>query len=260
MKNFFPEVWDLHFKWGQEVLFNNTQELDSVEIISSQIPGEYYNFAIPKTSDPNDLNLDEIKNKFEKLGEKPTFFLLESQQHEGFVECLVRNRFILESRDAWMGFDTDSDISPEVKSEIVDVTPENFNDFESVLATVFSDFPGNAKYLEISQKTIIGELVGSYPGLMSEMYLIYEDGKPVAGAGMFYSKEGNFAYLHNAGTLEEYREKGYQSDLLRFRTKKALNSGINRIYSSVEQGSQSWINCIKNGFFQMHVGNTFVKK
>ena len=83
---------------------------------------------------------------------------------------------------------------------------------------------------------------------------------PAAGAGLFYSEQGNFAYLHNAGTLNEYRKKGYQTTLIKHRVNIALENGIDNIYSIVEQGEQSWSNCIKNGFNQVQVMNILVKK
>jgi GNAT superfamily N-acetyltransferase len=113
--------------------------------------------------------------------------------------------------------------------------------------------------MDILKSIQMGELKMEYPGLKLELYLIYEEGIPVSGAGLFFSKERNFAYLHDAGTLERYRGKGYQSDLIRYRVNRALEEGIDRIYSSVDYGSKSWANCIQCGLIQLHTAHGFIK-
>lgn len=147
-----------------------------------------------------------------------------------------------------------------MNSKIIVVTPENFVDYNSVLGKVFSDFPGNKTYMKILEKTISDKLKSDFPGLKSDLYIIYKNGKPASGAAMFYSKEGNFAYLHDAGTLKEFRGKGYQTDLIRHRVNKAISLGIDRIYTSVTQGSTSWSNSIKCGLNEMHTGFILLKK
>src|SRR3989338_2879982 len=127
-RNYFNEVWNLHFNWGNGVLYKPQRDLKTAKLITSKIPGNGYKF----------------------LG-----------------------------RDTWMGYDKNAYTNNQVKVKIVDVLPKTFSDYDTVLGKVFSDFPGNQKYNEICQKTINGELVGKFPGLKSELYLIYENNKPV---------------------------------------------------------------------------------
>lgn len=258
-RNYFNEVWDLHYQWGNGVLYKQPHDLKTARIITSEIPGEWYNLAFPIVNDPQNFDLTEVEKELTTGGNKISIVLLEKHLAVGFAEKLVRNGYKFTGRDTWVGYDKISYLNNQVKAKIVDVYPQKFYDYDAVLGKVFSDFPGNQKYNEICRQTINGELIGKFPGLKSELYLIYENDKPVSGAGMFYSKEGNFAYLHDAGTLTEFRGKGYQSDLIRHRINKAVSVGIDRIYSSVEHGEQSWVNCIKCGLNQMHTGNMFLK-
>ncbi len=259
-RKYFNEVWALHLEWAKGVLYRDVLQTKSAKIILSDIGGEYYNFADPIVTTPEEFDLEEITKVLELHNEKVAVVLNKVHQENGFMEFLVRNGFKFEGTDSWMGYDEKTYNDKTTHAQIVTVTPGQFADYNSVLGVVFSDFPGNEKYNEICQKTITEEIKGEFEGLKTELYLIYENGKPAAGAGMFYSKEGNFAYLHDAGTLEEYRGKGYQSDLLKHRINIALENGIDRIYSSVEHGSTSWSNCIKCGLNDMHTGMIFVKK
>lgn len=259
MKNYFEEIWDLHYQWGKGVLYNEIIQTNSVQIITSPIPGEYFNFAVPRGENPNDLDLDEIQKEFNKANNKLSFFIPEKKQGLGFEEYFVRNGFKLEASDCWVGYDASSYKDPQINSQIEIVTSQTFDKFNNMLSIIFNDFPGNDKYMEILKNILEGKLKLNSPGLKLELYLILDKGKPASGAGLFYSNEGNFAYLHDAGTLEEYRGKGYQSDLIKYRVNQALKKGINRIYSSVEFGSKSWSNCIKCGLNQLHNGYIFVK-
>jgi hypothetical protein len=270
-RKYFNELWDLHQQWTKGVLYRDILQTKSAKIILSDIGGEYYNFADPTVTTFEELDLEEITKELESHNEKAAVVLNKVHQENGFMEYLVRNGFKFGGTDSWMGYDEKTYKDKEVHAKVVNVTPELFPDYNSVLGKVFVDFPGNEKYNEICQKTVTGEMKGDFAGLKSELYLIYDkqkldtnsvydNGKPAAGAGMFYSKEGNFAYLHDAGTLEEFRGKGYQSDLLKHRVNIALEHGIDRIYSSVEQGSTSWSNCIKCGLNDMHTGIIFVKR
>jgi len=259
-RNYFKEVWELHQKWGKDVLYRKIIQKRTSRIILSDIGGEFYNFAYPTTDDPIKLDLQEIENALHEQKEKSVIVLLAEHQRVGFTEHLIRNGYSFLARDTWVGYNIETYRETSTRSEVVKVIPEKFSDYDTVLGKVFADWPGNATYNEICRKTIAGELKGSFKTLKSELYLIYDKGKPAAGAGLFYSEEGNFAYLHDAGTLEEYRGKGYQTDLIRHRVNVALKNGVDRIYSSVEHGEQSWSNMTKIGFNDLHTSLVFVKK
>lgn len=258
-RNYFEEVWDLHFKWGTGVLYKEPYDTKSARIITSSVPGEWYNFAFPTVDDPQKFDLEETEKELSKTGNKTSIVLLEKHISRGFIEPLIRSGLKFNGRDSWMGYDKQTYANNQVRAKIVNVALDMFPDYDSVLGKVFVNFPGNPQYENICRKTISGELNGKFPGLKSELYLIYDDGKPVAGAGLFYSKEGNFAYLHDAGTLPDFRGRGYQSDLIRHRINRVVSLGIDRIYSSVEHGDQSWTNSIKCGLNTMHTGFMLVR-
>ena len=259
-KDYFKAIWELNNQWTVGVLCTEIRKTATANIVLSEVVGEYSNYAVPTVANPEMLDLKEIKAVLNTGKNKAAVYLLEAQQQAGFVEYLVRNNFSLDSRDVWMGYDRETYQNKAIVSQIVQITPDTFADFAAVLGKVFSDFAGNDQYLEICGKSLAGDFRKVQPKLNSDFFVIYENNLPVAGAGMFYSEKDNFAYLHNTGTLPEYRGRGYQTDLIRYRINKAVEQGIDRIYTSVEQGGKSWTNMIKCDLSQLQLGNIFIEK
>lgn len=257
----FDELLKTHWIWQKGVLISEENNIDSAVLCFSPINSEYFNLAIPNIDDPRRLDLVAIEKEFVERDRVPSFYLTEDKQKKGLAEYLVRKGYSYSGGDTWMAFDVNNQLNRKIDSEIKEITQEKFDDYYSVLSRVFSDFSGNDKYLEICKDSISGKVTSnSFKDFRSELYLIYDSEKPAAGCGMFYSKEGDFAYLHDAGTLEEFRGKGYQNDLIKYRVNKALEAGITRIYSIVELGGQSWKNMIKNGFSQKQLVYIISKK
>lgn len=254
----FKELFDTHWKWQMGVFATDLIKEGGAILYFGKLRSEFFDVALPDVSTPEELNLGSIKKRFEDTDRTPSFYLTEEKQKSGFGEYLTKNGFSLLDSDTWMVLDTNLHKKEEPASEIVEVTPGNFKDYYSVLSVVFKDFKSNERYLEICKGSISGNVkADNFRDFKSELFLIYDNGKPAAGGAMFYSVKGNFAYLHDAGTLEEFRGKGYQTDLIRYRVNKALNFGIDRIYTLVEQGGQSWKNMTKNGFAQEQVASIF---
>ncbi len=246
----FNQLWDLHYKWSKGSQIKEIIRLDTADVYISDIPGDYFNFAVPTVIEPSDLNLPEIKNHLYKHGRKLAFYLSDNHQKSHFTEFLIRNGLYYQGVDTWMLLNKTKYSETPNSAEISLVTPETFNDFRSVLSEVFFDFHGNDSYLEMCLKSITSSPMSPFVDLKSELFLIYNSRKPAAGAGLFYSKQADIAYLHNDGSLKEFRGKGYQSSLIKYRVNIALRNGISNIYSSVELGSKSWSNYIKSGFDQ----------
>ncbi len=256
-RNYFAEIWELHPRILNGVLYRDITNLGYADLVSSPVPGEYFNYAIPIGTDPSQLNISDLKQRFAAIKEKVCIYLLEEHLQSGFVEYLIRQGFKFEGRDSWMGYDKNTYRDSNISSTVVEVTSDMFVDYKFVSESVFSDFPGNETYIEICRRSLEG-VNSIYPDLKSELYLIYDEDKPAANGGMFYSKEQNFAYLHDAGTLEQYRGRGYQSSLIKYRVNKAVGLGIDRIFSSVDHGGKSWSNTIKCGLNNMHTGMMFL--
>ena len=256
----FKNIWEAHWNWSKGILITDIIKKDNATFYFSEIPGPYYNFCVPNVTNTADFDIAAVSKVFTDNKKLISIVLFNEHQESGFTEYLLRKGLTFIGTDSWVGYDTN--IKPVNSSvDIKEVTPETFKDYYKVLADVFSDFPGNEKYMEICLKTIKNEIHSeSVIDLVSKLFVIYDNNVPVAGAGLFYSKKANIAYLHDAGTLKDYRGKGYQSALLKHRTGIALSNGITRIYSSVEEGGKSWSNCIKCGYTCLHTAFIFADR
>ena len=72
--------------------------------------------------------------------------------------------------------------------------------------------------------------------------------KIAAFASLYSSKKLNLAYLHNDGTAEEFRRKGFHKMLIQKRCNMAFDFGIKNIYAILEEGGASFYSYSKLGF------------
>ncbi len=249
----FQQLLGIHEKWGNKLIFSEIIESDQAKIyLSEEDPSCYYNYATPKT-EPEEFNWNEFDKVFSEKGKNPALYLSEENQANGFLESAVRHNFKIAAADTWLLLDTDYYKTAASEVDVTNVTQESFDDYKNIMNEVFADYPGNEGYLEMCRKVQSGEARSGVSDFVAEFYLINDGAIPVSGAGMFYSKRGGFAYLHNTGTLKAFRGRGYQTSLVRHRIDKALSLGVTNIYSLVEHGEQSWRNLIKVGFKEAQV-------
>ena len=256
----FSEIWDLHTKWASGVIYSKIETLGTATVFTSDVPGEYFNFAVPTVDIPDSLNLDEIKNTLHFGLHKSAVSLFESHQQSGFIEYLAKNKFEIASHDSWLLFNKDEYSNVEVIGDIREVGLEKLGDFYKVARPVWDFLPGNEEYLAMEAKFLRGEAKSALSDLQLRLYVLYEAGEPVANGGLFYSVQENFGYLQDAGTLKDFRGRGYQTSLIRHRINESLKNGISRLYVSAEHEGTSWRNCLKNGFEPIQVIRTFLEK
>lgn len=107
-RKYFKEVLDLHQKWAIGILYKKVIQDKTATIILSEIPGEYYNFAIPTVTEPELLDLDSVEKLLKTAGRKLSIFLLEEHLKAGFAEYLIRKGLVFDDRDSWMGYDPET--------------------------------------------------------------------------------------------------------------------------------------------------------
>lgn len=259
MNDNFQKILNAYIDLNEILLADHIEKFETHIYIQSKIKSPYYSITIPLTEKVELFDIKSIEKNYSESGNKSSIYLLETQQLSGFTEFLIKSGYTFDGRDTWMLFDkTNKNAAIPVKP--VEITKETFTDFYNVLDVVFSDFDGNDSYQSVIKNSLGSVLNTLHPDLVSRVFVIYENSTPVSGGALLYSKSGNFAYLHDTGTLEEYRGKGYQTSLIRHRVEIATKEGIENIFSLVEHGGQSWRNMIKNGFKQKHVANLFVKE
>lgn len=77
------------------------------------------------------------------------------------------------------------------------------------------------------------------------LYLGYEGNIPVAAAGCYI--HGKNAFLNMAATMPKYRNRGYQTALLKYRIDDAFTQGCELVISGASPGTSSLYNMQKVG-------------
>lgn len=244
----FAKLWDTHHTWGKSLWVKQKHTIDeSIVVIEGMFNSIYFTYAYITGNTVSVSQLQAAQELFQSLKAQPIIMLNRQNQTVHLTEFLIKNGYQFSSNDSWMLYNAQYPVEKSTDIHIADIDPNNFNDFYSVLSVVFSPFVNNEEYLTMCRNSLSTKADNGINDFTSTFYVIYDNEVPAAGAGLFYSLEQNFAYLHNAGTLEQFRGKGYQSALIKHRIHLAQSLGINRIYSVVSQGSVSWANMIRSG-------------
>lgn len=256
----FSDLWRAHANWAQGILIKEIVPLKTADIYFGHTPDEWFNFALPKVEKPAELDLEEIKKFLSPVCPPTTIYLWEKHIKTGFPEILAKNGYELMGKDTWVVFNekVSKDLRTDIPVEHIGLS--KFPDYEKVTVEVFKEDWNydNKPYVEMCRKSLTGEMKSQAPGFSSELFMIYEDSKPAAGAGLFLTEE--VGYFHNDATFKEYRKKGYHTALIKERIKFCLDRGIKTLYSIVEYKDQSFRNYNRCGFETWQVCNLFTLK
>lgn len=255
----FPDLWKAHFEWCKGVLLKRIKLLETADIYFGYPPTEWFNFALPKVGKPTDLDLKEIKKVLFPVSPPTAVYLFEEHVKAGFLKFLTKNGYKFMGTDTYMVFNPKTLKDFKISIPIEHIGLSKFPDYDKLTHEVFKETGyDDPTYNKICHQTLTGEMKSKAPGFSSEFFMIYENGKPAGGAGLFLTKE--IGYFHNDATLKEYREKGYHTALIKKRIKFCLDKGIKTLYSIVEHKSQSFRNYQNCGFETWQVCNLFTLK
>ncbi len=256
----FEDLWKAHTELCQGVLIKDIKKLKTADIIIGNTPDAWYNFALPKVSKPADLDLNEIKKALSPINPATTIYLWEKHRKAGFSNPLKRNGYESMGTDTWMILKNKvrKDLETDVPVEHVGLS--KFSDYEKITNKVFKeeDNYDDQPYNEVCRQALAGEKKSKTPSFSAEFFMVYKDSRPVAGAGLFLTKE--VGYFHNTATLKSHRKKGYHTSLIKARIKFCLERKIPLLYSIVEYKSKSFRNLERFGFRSWQVCELFTLK
>lgn len=252
----FENLWQTHFEWAQGVLLKQIKPLKASGIYFGYPPTEWFNFALPKVKKPADLDLNEIKKVLSPISPPSAVYLHEKHVKAGFPKFLTRNDYQFMGTDTWMVLDKKISGGLKTDTPVEHIGLAKFADYDKLTHRVFiQEGYDDPTYNKICLQSLTGEMKSKAPGFSSEFFMIYEDDRPVAGAGLFLTKE--VGYFHNDATYKQYRKKGYHTALIKERIKFCLDKGIKILYSIVEEDNQSFSNFQRCGFKTWQVCELF---
>lgn len=172
---------------------------------------------------------------------------------ESFSGYLTENEYSLDFVDCFLLKDLKEDYTiPQDDNVIVEVASDNFDEFLAAALKTFPEWSNEEDYTRYFDSLAQSS---SENKIFKDFMLKVND--TVASFGsIILDKDTNLAYVHNAGTLDQFRRQGYFTTLNMSFCNQALFNKINRIYVIVEQGEESHQAYQKMGFTEQ--GNYFI--
>jgi GNAT superfamily N-acetyltransferase len=227
--------------------------------IASSFKDLWYNFIFPTTNVDQfdwDSAFGVIKEQKNIFGKQVSFYI-HSTLDKNFQEMLSKNKYSKASSDVYMykrleEETNESDLN-NYKLETVDKTNEE--QYLEMSQLHFPDWENGDKY---TRRCL--EMNGKVDDKESVAFLLKVNNTAVSSGGIILSPKSNLAYLHNVGTLAEFRRKGYFSIILQKMCAYAKSKGINEVFSIVEEDSASYHGHVKIGFEKRDVFYVYTKE
>lgn len=208
----------------------------------------YYNRI--KGFGKNNLDkLGELLNQYNKQDIHPCFDLTPNNVTEEVAVALFNNGYSAGIQLTFM--EKIPQIYDEFNEEIkiVQVTNQNAEEFVKIVIQ-------SSEGMEVDDEVIARKKQYFYrPNFQN--FMAYCEGK-VAGIGSLFIS-GDEGYIANGFTFEQYRNKGIQKELLKYRVNKAQELGLTKLYTDVEFGSISHNNMNKLGFKTVYINSLWIK-
>ncbi|QCR33832.1 GNAT family N-acetyltransferase [Lysinibacillus sp. SGAir0095] len=208
----------------------------------------YYNRI--KGFGKNDLDkLDEMLNLYYEQNINPSFDMTPNNIEEEVTLALTNHGFSVVGQLTFMekipqAYEVFND-----EVTIVEVTEKNAEEFVKI---VIQSNPG----MSVNHSVIASKKEYFFrPDFRN--FIAYM-GDSVAGIGSLFIKDEK-GYIGNGFTFEQYRYKGVQKELLKYRVNKANELGITKLFTDVEFGSISHNNMRKLGFETVYINSFWMK-
>lgn len=172
---------------------------------------------------------------------------------ESFADYLSENEYTLDFVDCFLMKDLKEEYTiTQDDNVIVEVASDNFDEFLSAALKTFPEWGNEEDYTRF-----FAELAqNSTETKIFKDFMLKANDTVASFGSIIMDKEINLAYVHNSGTLEQFRRQGYFTTLNMSFCNQALFNKINRIYVIVEQGEESHQAYQKMGFTEQ--GNYFI--
>lgn len=167
--------------------------------------------------------LDDYKDYFNKLR-------ITEDYVDSYMLKLLENKEQIENND----------------TILEEVNDSNFEEYKLNALEIFNTWSNEEDYVsyfnQLSKSSSNGE------EKFYKDYVLTLNKSIVSIGSVIFDIDMNLAYVHNAGTVTDYRRNGYFYILNKCIINKALEYGINRIYSITEKDSDSFNAYTKLGF------------
>lgn len=239
------EIFTKSIRLLKDIIFTDVVRLDSFLHIKGVFTDSWYNFVVPIVG-VEDFSWDEAEKliKSEKReGYELSYYIAEKYLDE-YQPVLKDKELTKLGDDNYMTYSMKGKFE-SVSGKFVEVDEGNFSEYAEMAVGVFDDWSGEREYCEHFYK--LKRKNKDSDKIISNLMLVV-DGKCVSFISIYGSKRQKLAYLHNAGTKDSHRRRGYFTRLVKHSCNLAFDKGVKSIYSLVEEGKGSFYGLSKLGF------------
>jgi hypothetical protein len=229
----------------KDVVYSEINEHKNFLHLKSVFKDAWYNFIVPSVpkKDFSWTDSEKVIEKEKQSGFRVSYYIPEKYLKE--YKSPLKNKGLSKLGDDTFMALTMKGKFKRVEGEYVEVNEDNLNKYVSIAESCFPDFSTEREYCNYFYKLKSKNVDADR--LVSNL-LLKAGNRFVSFASVYASRRMNLAYLHNAGTLEKHRRKGYNASLVKYLCNLAFDKGITNIYSIVEEGGGSYISLSKLGF------------
>ncbi len=219
--------------------------------IISKLDNQFYNNILlsKKLGDTQHKELQaDTKKLLPKLSRKKFSYYIEfNEDGKHNFEFLIRAGHNLISNEVWLVLDKKDNPVKEVfdpATELVQVNVGNFEEFEKMLSVFFERSGKPHEFLKCCKES----LCITPSGKMASFFMLKQRDEFIAGLGLFFSKKMKFGYIPFLVSLEEYFDKAYHVDLLKYVLGNMDLLGLDHLMTIARLDSELMIDCVKLGF------------
>ncbi len=245
-----------NLKLLQSSIYPEATESETFWFVKSKFKDIWYNYIVPIVL-PADFSWDAAAKI---IGAAPSenreiAFYIPEDLMSGYQPELIRRRYKQFGSEVYM-YQKIEEKFGDVAGDLVSVTKENLAEYLDIAVKCFPEWKSEKEY---SQYFFDLEQ-GSGRDPLYKSYLLSVDHKFVAFGSIVMSPKLNLAYLHNAGTVAEYRHQGHYLNMVKHRCNVAIDSGVNECYSLVDKSAGSYKALQKIGFEPKATSYLFARK
>ena len=225
----------------KNILYKDFVEYETFIHGESFLEDALYNYIIPKV-EAEKLNKEEVDTVVaseEGKGISMTYYINESLK-SSFSDLLRSNEDY--GDDTFISFKLKETLKAE-RTDYTELSEEDFEEYISLAKECFSDWDNEEFY-----SRMFLEHGAEKEGKILKTLIFKDEGEIVSFGSVVVDRNLKLGYLHNAGTREESRNRGYFSDITKGLCNIASEQGSDEMYAIVEDGEGSYQALTRLGF------------
>ena len=235
-----------HVHLMRDVIYTTVEDHGSfTHLECQQYPDAWYNFIVP-TVGADSFPFDEAEEIIAAQKEKgiTVSYYLHAPLRDEFIAPLDELGYKHMANDEFLLINLQE--SHETSNRTIEpLTDEYLDQYLEAARVCFPDWENNPHGSNCFYRLMKDN---PYEDKIFQTFIILVDDTLVSFGSVILDHAVDLGYLHNDGTLEEYRRQGFHADLTRARCDYTLKHGINDLVTITEKDSGSYKSFDKLGF------------